>query len=307
MDNFKISATGLSINYMPEYLARELGYFEEQGIEVTSYVPAPWTKVLTDINSGEYQAVVGGIWVPSIYQNRIKNYYAFAKVSSRCPLILVGRQPAEAFDWKLLEDKVVLVTGGNGASPGMFLSGCAKEGGADLSKIHFVHDFSAPMLFECFKGGMGDMVFLKSNLAAQLIEQGYGYQIADLSVEGGAVPWSVYYSVPEFLEREDNLAGRFTLALQKGTDWLLSHSGYDCREILSRNWPELSEKTAVDMVDHFIRTGMWDKTVSVKEGELARWEQFMADSHVIDRPLSMDEIFDPRPFAYAAKALGITE
>ena len=39
LDRFHISATGLSINYMPEYVARELGYFEELGLQVTSYVP----------------------------------------------------------------------------------------------------------------------------------------------------------------------------------------------------------------------------------------------------------------------------
>ena len=35
MDKFHISSTGLSMNYMPHYLARELGFFEEVGLDVT--------------------------------------------------------------------------------------------------------------------------------------------------------------------------------------------------------------------------------------------------------------------------------
>ena len=41
MDTFHISATGLSFNYMPQYLAQALGYFAEQGLSVESYVPNP--------------------------------------------------------------------------------------------------------------------------------------------------------------------------------------------------------------------------------------------------------------------------
>lgn len=53
LDRFHISATGLSMNYMPEYLGVELGYFEQLGLKVTSYVPKPWTTVLTDIDTNQ--------------------------------------------------------------------------------------------------------------------------------------------------------------------------------------------------------------------------------------------------------------
>ena len=54
MDTFHISATGLSLNYMPQYLAQALGYFAEQGLSVESYVPNPWTVLLKDLDSGSY-------------------------------------------------------------------------------------------------------------------------------------------------------------------------------------------------------------------------------------------------------------
>lgn len=292
---------------MPEYLAQKLGYYADEGIEVSSYVPSPWTKVLTDIDSGEYHCVVGGIWAPSIYKCWVKEYRAFAKVASRCPLVMVSRTPVKDFSWKYLEGKIVLVSGGNGASPGMFVSGCAREGGADVSKIRFVHDFTAPMLFECFQGGWGDIVVLKSDLASRLVSAGKGHVVADLTVWGKAVPWSVYYSLPEFLDRSDNLAGRFTTALQRATTWLLEHDGEECRDILERNWPKVQIDAAIDMVNMFRHEGMWDATVNIKHGELARWENFMVESNVIARPYAYDEIVDSRPFEYAAKKLGIQQ
>ena len=304
LSSFKISATGLSINYMPEYLAQELGYYAEEGLEVSSYVPSPWTKVLTDINSGEYQAVVGGICCPLIYKRRVKSYFAFAKVTSRCPMSLLSREPIENFKWSDLEGRKVLTSGGNGASPGLFLAGVASEGRADVSKINFVHDFTIDMLQELFVGGFGDVIMMKSDLAAQLETQGKGHVLTDLTISGGSVPWSVYYTTPETLARPDNICGRFTKALQRAQTWLRSHSGSDCSDILARNWPKVDLKKAIDIVDEYKAQGMWPETVRIQEEELSRWQKFLIAGGVIDGEIPYDEIVDSRPYEYASHQLG---
>lgn len=306
MDSFRISATGLSINYMPEYIAREKGFFQDAGIEVTSYVPNPWTKVLTDLDTGQAEAVVGGIWVPLMYMDRIKNYISFAKVASRCPLFVLSRQPmTEEFSWNQLEGKRVLISGGDGASHYLVVAGCTKEGGADLSKIRFIHDFSTSMIFDLFYGGFGDIIVLQPDMANQLIQAGKGHFMCDLTTMGGSMPWSVYYASPEMLEREDNLAGRFTLALQQGTTWLLEHSGEDCIEIIKQNWPNMNLQSGIDTVNLFCREGMWTPTVEIEKQEMTRWQEFLVLGDVLDQPLEHEKVVDTRPFLYAKNKLGI--
>lgn len=305
LDRFHISATGLSMNYMPEYLGVELGYFEQLGLKVTSYVPKLWTTVLTDIDTNQAEAVVGGIWCPLIYKRRVKSYYAFAKVTSRCPMSLLSHKPIENFKWSDLEGKKVLTSGGNGASPGLFLAGVAAEGGADVSKIHFVHDFTIAMLMELFRGGFGDVIMMKSDLAAQMEAEGKGYVLTNLTVTGGPVPWSVYYSTLETLKSEKNLCGRFTQGLQMTQTWLREHDGYDCREILARNWPNVELDKAVQIIDEYKKLEVWPETVQIQEHELNRWQSFLVASNVIDEVIPYDEIVDSRPFNYAAKQLGL--
>lgn len=305
LDRFHISATGLSMNYMPEYLGVELGYFEQLGLKVTSYVPKPWTTVLTDIDTNQAEAVVGGIWCPLIYKRRVKSYYAFAKVTSRCPMSLLSHKPIENFKWSDLEGKKVLTSGGNGASPGLFLAGVAAEGGADVSKIHFVHDFTIAMLMELFRGGFGDVIMMKSDLAAQMEAEGKGYVLTNLTVTGGPVPWSVYYSTPETLKSEKNLCGRFTQGLQMAQTWLREHDGYDCREILARNWPKVELDKAVQIIDEYKKLEVWPETVQIQEHELNRWQSLLVAGNVIDEVIPYDEIVDSRPFNYAAKQLGL--
>ena len=174
-----------------------------------------------------------------------------------------------------------------------------------MSRVHFVPNFTAPMLYELFQGGLGDIIMLKGDLAAQMVASGKGYAIADIGNIGGPVPWSVYYSTTEFLEEHGDLAGRFTTALQKATTWLLAHDGYACREILARNWPKVELDKAMALVNEYRQQGMWPETVRIQEEELNRWQKFLVEGHVIDGVIPYEEIVNPRPFRYAAEKLGL--
>lgn len=288
---FRVSATGLSMNYMPEYVAQEMGFFEEAGLKVESYVPTPWTKCLTDIDTNAAEAVVGGIWVPLVYMNRIANYYSFAKIASRCPLVIVSREPIkDDFSWCAMEKKRVLVSGGDGASHYLSVAGCAKEGGADIKSIRFIHDFSTSMIIEMFLGGFADFIVLQPDMANKFIADGYAYPYADLALRGGIIPWSVYYGTEALFNHPANLAGKFYMGLQKGTTWLLEHGGEGCEKIIACNWPHVKLKDGIATINHFCKEGMWTPSIEITEQELARWQGFLVDGDILDTPLPYNQI-----------------
>lgn len=304
MKKFVIAATGLSMNYMPEYVAQEMGFFEEVGLAVESYVPTPWTKCLTDVNEGKAHVVVGGIWVPLVYMDRIQNYYSFAKIASRCPLVIVSRekQPSD-FSWKAMENKRVLVSGGDGASHYLSVAGCAKEGGAQIDKIRFIHDFSTSMIIDMFLGGFGDFIVLQPDMANKFIADGAAYPYCDLALKGGVIPWSVYYGLESLFGDEDNLAGKFALGLQKGTTWLLENGGAGCEAIIRKNWPHVNLEAGIQTIDQFCREGMWTPSVEITEQELTRWQGFLVDGDILDAPLAYDKVVKEAPMQFVQQNL----
>lgn len=298
MKKFRVAATGISINYMPEYIADKMGFFDDVGIDYSAYAPSPWIQVLPDIDNREAEAVVGGIWVPMMYMDRIANYRSFAKIASRCPLFIVARDVTDGdVNWKDLENKRVLVSGGDGASHYLAVRGVAKEGGANVDKIRFIHDFSTSMLFDLFKGGFGDYIVLQPDLANQIIADNQGSLFCDLTTHGGVIPWSVYYSTEEVLSDGD-LAGKFTQALQIATDWLLENGGEACSEIIKEKWPNISVQDGIDTINLFIREGMWTASVEITEEELRRWQGFLVDGDVMDGLMDYDKLVDPNPYNY---------
>ncbi len=290
MQKFKIAATGLSMNYMPEYVAKELGFFEEEGLDVETYVPSPWTKGLTAIDNNEADVVCGGIWVPLVYMDCIANYYSFAKIASRCPLVIVSRTPVENFSWKSMENKRVLVSGGDGASHYLSVAGCAKEGGADVKAIRFIHDFSTSMIIDMFLGGFGDFIVLQPDMANKFIADKAAYPYCDLALKGGVIPWSVYYGTEAVFKRDGDVAGKFYRALQKGTTWLLENGGEGCKAIIERNWPHVKIEDGIATINRFCKEGMWTPSIEITEQEMTRWQGFLVDGDILDAPLPYSKV-----------------
>jgi len=293
MDIYKVSSTGVSINYLPQYIAEKNGYFEDLGLKVETAVPNPWTKVLDDINSGDYHAACGGIWVPNMYTaHNVRDYSSFAKISSRCPFKLVSRQEGP-FNWKDLEGKTILVPADGGASAFIFLMGTLKKNNVDTNSIRFIHDFLDHMLVECFSNGtLGDYIFTQAISADKITDMNRGFIVAEMATEGGEVPWSVYYSTIEVAHDERNLNGRFALGIQKGLDYLLSHEGKDFTEIIREKWPGSNIQTSVETIDRFIQEGMWSKSIEINKSEFDNYINYQIDAGIIDQSIPIDKMVD---------------
>lgn len=299
MDRFHVSATGHSPTYFPHYLAEELGYFTDVDLNVTIDVPKPWDLVLDHVNRGVAQAALGGVWVPAMYKSRVKDYLTFAQLCARYTIEIVTREPVEKFDWNYFTNKLVLV-GGLGAGPGrlVFLKGVLRHAGFDLTTARFLDGLSVPMFSELFAGGLGDAFAVDTLTAAALVRDGVGYHTASVS---NPVPASVYYTLPEVLNREDNLTGRFTLAIQKATTWIREHDAEDARDLVKRHWPDDADEK-IEFLNAY-KHQLWDESVLVKENELLAWQQSLSWAGMIEKPFPYAEMVDTRPYKYAMAQL----
>jgi len=63
-DGIRVSATGAGVNYSPEFLARELGYFEDEDLDVVTEAPGHGPYVPRALADGGADIGLGGIWRP---------------------------------------------------------------------------------------------------------------------------------------------------------------------------------------------------------------------------------------------------
>lgn len=293
MERFHVTATGHSLNYLPEYIAQRHGFFREQGLNVTVTVPSPWDLVLRELADGSADAALGGIWVPSMYRNRVRHYTAFAQVANRAPLALVGRGSADDFKLADTVGRTVLMKGSNGASVGLFFKMFLRENGIEPKDIDFIQDLDGKMLGELFAGGMGDYLLI-DNLSARVLDtRNPGLSIKlETVIEGGEIPWSVYYRETSTITLAVlDAQERFCIALGRGIDWVLQHDAESFREELAEIFPVVPVDVTVELTNIFRKNEMWTSPTVSRKG-FERWQRGIADGHLIKEPLPYESVVD---------------
>jgi len=294
MQRFHVSATGHSLNYLPEYVAKWQGFFAEENLEVSVTVPSPWDVVLDELGSGKADAVLGGIWVPSMFYGRANRYTPFAQVAARAPLAIVGRERAEAFSWDGMAGKTISMKGSNGASVGLFTKLVLKENGVDPARVGFIQDLDGALLSRCFAGGMGDYLVVDYPSGLRLEAEGKGHVVAPLAVVGGDVPWSVYYAEGESDADRLDTQTRFVRALGRGMDWILAREAAEYRDFLAETFPRFAPDLLVGLTDTYRQIGMWT-TPRIDAQAYRRWQGGIADGHLTEGPIAYDSLIDSRP------------
>ncbi|KAI1616683.1 hypothetical protein EDD36DRAFT_143010 [Exophiala viscosa] len=305
MQPFHLTATGYNINYLPQYIAHRHGFFGDEGLDVTTTIPAPWDGVLDALADGSADMALGGIWVPSMYRDRVRqDYTVFAQIANRCPLALLRRTSCgKKFTLADVVGKTVLMKSIGGASVGLFFKMLLRENGIDPRTVDFIQDLDGLMLGTLFQGGMGDF-FVTDNLSAKVMAaRNPDVSIALEMVTQGEVPWSVYYRetstiTPELLEAQT----RFLRALNKGIEWVLECDASSFRDELAELFPKVPLDVAVEVVNSFRRNGMWS-TATIPRKAFDRWQRGLTDARFVSQPLEYESLIDDGPAKKAEAAL----
>ncbi|KAL2815240.1 hypothetical protein BDW59DRAFT_177673 [Aspergillus cavernicola] len=300
MESFHVSATGHSLNYLPEYIAHRHEFFKDQGLNVTATIPSPWDKVLDDLATGTAAAALGGIWVPTMYRNRATSYTAFAQLANRCPLALLKRSRNKGFGLASsgMAGCTVLMKSSNGASVGLFFKMLLREHGIDPNSVHYVQDLDGAMLAKLFQGGMGDYFVVDNVTARVMAARDPDISIAmEMVTDGGVIPWSVYYTetasiTPAVLDKQR----RFCTALGSAMDWVVRHDAGLYKDELAEIFPAAPVEVLVELTNIYRCDGMWT-TPSVTCDGFERWQQNLVDGCLIQEPFAYEAIVTNGPTA----------
>ena len=121
-----------SIFYAPQYAAIELGYFKEEGIDLTLVTGFGADKTMTAVVSGEADiGFMGSEASIYAYAQGASDYVInFAQLTQRAGNFLVSRTPDPDFSWEQLRGKTVLGGRENGM-PEMIFEFILKKNGLD--------------------------------------------------------------------------------------------------------------------------------------------------------------------------------
>lgn len=287
-DTIRVTATGRAPGYMPEFVAREFGYFEAENLEVETIVPHDWEDVLPGIESGDWDLALGGIWVPSMFLGKGKDFVVTGQLCHRAGFCVVSREPlSEAWEHDLT-GRSVLVPGRGGASLTMFFEMFLKEQGAEPRDSRIAHDLTGSMMNELYAGGVGHA--LMSERIQALRFQAQGYHIAgDFLTEGGDIPWSVYYTTPQTRATKESAIRRFNQALEQAMKFMNENPATAYVPQIAEWYPAFSIEELTAHTDAMRQAGMWNGTQFTRSS-YQRWQSGIAQGGLIEKPVRPENL-----------------
>lgn len=249
-----------SIFYAPQYVAIEEGYFAEEGLDLTLVTGFGADKVLTALISGEADIGFMGAEA-SIYayqEGATDPAVNFAQLTQRAGNFLVAREEMPDFKWEDLKGKKVL-GGRKGGMPEMVFEYILKNNGIDPAadlEIDQSIDFGSTAA--AFTGDASAAFTVEFEPSATALEkEGAGYVVASLGVDSGYVPYTSYSAKTSFLNENPQVIQSFTTALQKGMDYVQSHTPEEIALVIAPQFPETDLDTLTTIVTRYYEQDTW--------------------------------------------------
>ena len=275
-----------SIFYAPQYVAIEEGYFKKEGLDLTLVTGFGADKTMTAVISGEADIGFMGAEA-SIYayqEGATDPVMNFAQLTQRAGNFLVARKEMPDFTWNDLKGKKVL-GGRKGGMPEMVFEYILKNNGLDPETdltIDQSIDFGSTAA--AFTGDTSADFTVEFEPSATLLEQeGTGYVVASLGTDSGYVPYTSYSAKASFLEDHPKTIQKFTNALQKGMDYISTHSPEEIATVIAPQFPETDLATVTAIVTRYYQQDTWKDNLIFNEESFQLLQDILQDAGELSR------------------------
>lgn len=256
-----------SVFYAPLYVAIEKGYFKDENIDLTLVTGFGADKTMTAVISGEADiGFMGSEASVYMYSEGASDYVVnFAQLTQRAGNFLVARQDNEHFQWADLKGKTVL-GGRKGGMPEMVFEYILKENGIDPEKdLTIIQNIDFGSTAPAFADGRGDFTIEFEPGATSLESEGKGHVIASLGKDSGYVPYTAFSAKKSYLKENPDVIQRFTNALQKGMDYVRSHSPSETASVIKPQFPEATLEMITTIVTRYYEQDTWKSNLIFEE------------------------------------------
>lgn len=281
-----------SVFYAPMYVAIEEGYFEDEGIDITLVTGFGADKTMTAVLTGEADiGFMGSESTIYAYNGGTQDYAVnFAQLTQRAGNFLVSREPMEHFSWDMLKGKIVL-GGRAGGMPEMVFEYILKKNKID-PKIEVTIDQSIDFgsTAAAFSGGQGDFTVEFEPHATSLETKGDGYVVASLGEDSGYVPYTAFCAKKSFIEENPNTIQLFTNALQKGMDYVQTHTPEEIAEVIAPQFEETDRETITHIVTRYHEQDTWKSNLIFEKDSFILLQNILEESGELSGRVEYDAL-----------------
>lgn len=292
-----------SIFYAPQYVAIQEGYFAEEGIELELVTGFGADKTMTAVVSGDADiGFMGSESTIYAYNEGASDYVVnFAQLTQRAGNFLVARQDMPDFTWSDLKGKNVL-GGRKGGMPEMVFEYILKQNGLNpATDLNIDQSIDFGSTAAAFSGGQGDFTVEFEPGATSLEKEGSGHVVASLGTDSGYVPYTAYSAKGSFIKKNPEIIQGFTDALQKGMDYVNSHTPEEIAKIIEPQFKETDLATITTIVKRYHEQETWKDNMIFEENSFNLLQDILDNAGELSQRAPYDKLVNTSFAQKAAK------
>ncbi len=225
----------------------------------------------------------------------------FAQLTQRAGNFLVAREEMPDFKWEDLKDKNVL-GGRKGGMPEMVFEYILKQNKIDPAKdvsIDQSIDFGSTAA--AFAEGQGDFTVEFEPGATTLEKEGKGYVVASLGTDSGYVPYTAFSAKQSYIEKNPEIIQGFTNALQKGMDYVQTHTPEEIASIIAPQFKETDLDTITTIVTRYYDQDTWKADLIFEKESFELLQDILEEADELTKRASYEDLVTTEFAEQAAK------
>lgn len=287
-----------SIFYAPFYAAINLGYFEEEGIEIDLVNGGGSDQSMTALisNSADVALLGPETAVYVVNEGASNTPVIFGQLTKRDGSLLIGRNPEPNFKWSNLVGKEI-IGGRRGGSPAMALQYAIEKVnnlpiGTGADKVNINLDVAFNLVVGAFEAGTGDYCTMFEPTASEYVAAGKGYIVASVGEECGEVPFTCFMAMRSYINKNEGQIEAFLRAVMKGYNYLMNATDDQIYEALAPSFSTSTRSSIVTSVQTYKRIDAWMSSPAMEESAYNRLLAIMTNAGELDKNVDFSKVVD---------------
>lgn len=184
--------------------------------------------------------------------------------------------------------------------PEMVFEYILKKNGISLSDLTIIQNIDFGNTAQAFVSGQGDYTIEFEPSATALETENEGKVVESLGVASGMVPYTAYSAKKSYIEKNPETIQKFVNAIQKGLDYVNSHTPAEIAKVIQPQFKETDLETITTIVTRYYDQETWKSDLVFSEDSFDLLQNILEEAGVLDARAPYSDLINTN---YATKAV----
>lgn len=126
--------------------------------------------------------------------------------------------------------------------------------------------------------------------ATSLEAKGDGYVVASLGEDSGYVPYTAFSAKKSYIENNPEIIQSFTNALQKGMDYVNSHSAAEIAKVIQPQFEETELDTITTIIERYAAQDTWKDNLIFEESSFTLLQNILEEAGELEKRAPYEDL-----------------